>query len=102
MVCVADARESSPEENPGSGALDTVENTTASLRLLHLLPGLTPVPEAATGLVVGRLVTGLVLRLLALQELAGQETAGNQRRLDTFLEIKTRSGRGCQEDSGSP
>ena len=92
VVGVADAGKSSPEEDSGSGALDTVENSTAGLGLLHLLPPLASVPEAAVSLVVGRLVTAVVHRLLALQELAGQETAGNQRRLQTFLQIQTRSG----------
>ena len=78
VVGVANAGKSSPEENPGPGALDAVENTTAGLGLLHLLPPLTAEPEAAVSLVVGRLVAPVVQRLLALQELSGQETAGNQ------------------------
>ena len=102
VVGVADAGKSSPEENPGTGALNAVENPTASLGLLHLLPPLPAVPEAAVGLVVGRLVALVVHRLLALQELTGQETAGNQRRLNTFLTIKGRSGQSSQEDLGSP
>ena len=86
VVGVANAGKSSPEENPGPGALDAVQNPTASLGLLHLLPALATKPEAAVSLVVGRLVAPVVQRLLALQELPGQETAGNQRRLHTFLQ----------------
>lgn len=85
VVGVADAREASPEEDPGPGALDTVQNSTASLGLLHLLPALASVVEAAVRLVVRGLVTSVVQRRVALQELPGQEVAGDQGSLHSGL-----------------
>ena len=77
MVGVADAGEAVPQEGPGPRALDAVQRPAARLALLHLLPPLAPVLEAAVAhLVVGRLVALVVVRLRALEELAGQEVAG--------------------------
>ena len=81
VVGVSDARETSPEENPRSGALDTVQNSTAGLGLLNLFPALSSVPEAAVCLVVGGLVTVVVHWRVTLQELPGQEVAGDEGRL---------------------
>ena len=86
VVGVSDAGEAAPEEDPGTRALDAVEDPAAGLRLLHLLPALSSVPEAAVGLVVGGLVASVVHWRVALQELPGEEVAGDERRLQPGLQ----------------
>ena len=81
VVSVADAGEAVPQEGSRPRALDAVQRPAARLALLHLLPPLAPVLEAAVAhLVVGSLVTLVVVRLRALEELAGQEIAGDEGR----------------------
>ena len=86
VVGVSDAGKAAPEEDPGTRALDTVEDPAAGLRLLHLLPALSSVPEAAVGLVVGGLVASVVHWRVALEELPGEEVAGDERRLQPGLQ----------------
>ena len=81
VVGVADARESVSQEGSRSRALDAVQHPAAGLALLHLLPPLAPVLEAAVShLAVSRLVALVVMRLCALEELAGQEITRDQGR----------------------
>ena len=81
VVGVADAGESVPQEGSRPRTLDAVQHPAASLTLLHLLPPLTPVLEAAVShLIVGRLVPLVVMRLCALEELSGQEVTRDEGR----------------------
>ena len=81
VVGVADARESVSQEGSRSRALDAVQHPAAGLALLHLLPPLAPVLEAAVShLAVSRLVALVVMRLCALEELAGQEVTRDEGR----------------------
>ena len=81
VVGVADAGETVPQEGSWPGALDAVQHPAARLALLHLLPPLAPVLEAAMShLVVGRLVALVIVRFRALEELAGQEVTRDKGR----------------------